>query len=47
LGTAKAWVEQGVIPVLIGIWWVHLLPVVLALVLLNGGRLGCRLKRRS
>ena len=47
MGTAKAWVEQGVIPVLIGIWWVHLLPVVLALVLLNGGRLGCRLKRRS
>jgi lipopolysaccharide export system permease protein len=47
MGTAKAWVEQGVIPPVIGIWWVHLLPVVLALALLNGGRLGCRLKRWS
>jgi lipopolysaccharide export system permease protein len=46
MGTAKAWVEQGVILPAIGIWWVHLLPVALALVLLNGGRLGCRLKRR-
>jgi lipopolysaccharide export system permease protein len=47
MGTAKAWVEQGVIPPSIGIWWVHLLPVALAVVLLNGGRLGCLLKRRS
>ena len=47
MGTAKAWVEQGVIPTVIGIWWVHLLPVALALLLLNGGRLSCRLKRRS
>jgi lipopolysaccharide export system permease protein len=47
MGTAKAWVELGVIPPFIGIWWVHLLPVMLALLLLNGARLGCRLKRRS
>jgi lipopolysaccharide export system permease protein len=47
MGTAKAWVEQGAIPPVIGIWWVHLLPVVLAVMLLNGGRLACRLKRRS
>jgi lipopolysaccharide export system permease protein len=47
MGTAKAWVEQGAIPPVIGIWWVHLLPVALAVVLLNSGRLGCRLKRRS
>jgi lipopolysaccharide export system permease protein len=47
MGTAKAWVEQGVIPPSIGIWWVHLLPVLLAVVLLNGGRLGCFLTRRS
>jgi len=47
MGTAKAWVEQGIIPPVIGIWWVHLLPVGLALVLLNGGWLACRLKRRS
>ena len=47
MGTAKAWVEQGVIPPVIGLWWVHLLPVVLALVLLNGARLSCRLKHRT
>lgn len=47
MGTAKAWVEQGAISPLIGIWWVHLLPVVLAVMLLNGGRIGCRLKRRT
>jgi lipopolysaccharide export system permease protein len=47
MGTAKAWVEQGAIPPVIGIWWVHLLPVVLAVILLNGGRLSCRLKRWS
>ena len=47
MGTAKAWVEQGAIPPVIGIWWVHLLPVVLTVVLLNVGRLGCLLKRRS
>jgi lipopolysaccharide export system permease protein len=46
MGTAKAWVEQGAISPVIGIWWVHLLPVALGIVLLNGGRLGCRLKRR-
>jgi lipopolysaccharide export LptBFGC system permease protein LptF len=47
MGTAKAWVEQGAIPPVIGIWWVHLLPVMLAAILLNGGRRGCRLKQRS
>jgi lipopolysaccharide export system permease protein len=47
MGTAKAWVKQGVIPPVIGVWWVHLLPVALAIVLLNVDRLGCRLKRWS
>jgi lipopolysaccharide export system permease protein len=46
MGTAKAWVEQGAIPPVIGIWWVHLLPVALAVVLLNSDRLSCFLKRR-
>jgi lipopolysaccharide export system permease protein len=46
MGTAKAWVEQGAIPPVIGIWWVHLLPVALAVVLLNSDRLRCFLKRR-
>jgi lipopolysaccharide export system permease protein len=45
LATAKVWVEQGVIPVPVGVWWVHLLPVMLALVLLNSNRLACRLRR--
>jgi len=47
LATAKVWVEQGVIPVPVGVWWVHLLPVALAFVLLNGERLSCRLRRRK
>jgi lipopolysaccharide export system permease protein len=45
MGTAKARVEQGAIPSVIGIWWVHLLPIVLAIALLTGGRVGCRLRR--
>jgi len=47
MGTAKAWVEQGAIPPAIGIWWVHVLPVVVAALMLKGDRLGCLLKRRS
>jgi lipopolysaccharide export system permease protein len=47
MGTAKAWVEQGAIPPAIGIWWVHVLPVVVAALMLKGDRLGCRMKRRS
>jgi lipopolysaccharide export system permease protein len=47
LATAKVWVEQGVIPVPVGVWWVHLLPVALAFVLLNGERLSCRLRHRK
>ena len=39
LGTARAWVEQGDIPPQIGLWWVHLLPLLLALLLLQRGRL--------
>jgi lipopolysaccharide export system permease protein len=35
LGTARAWVEQGSIPPQIGLWWVHLLPLLLAFMLLN------------
>jgi lipopolysaccharide export system permease protein len=47
LATAKVWVEQGVIPVPIGVWWVHLLPAVLAMLLLNVNRLECRLRRAA
>ena len=47
LGVSKVWVEQGIIPSGIGLWWVHLLPVLLALVLLYGSQLTCRLRRRQ
>ena len=39
LGTARSWVEQGIIPVQIGLWWVHLLAVLVAVILLNRHRL--------
>jgi lipopolysaccharide export system permease protein len=39
LGTARAWVEQGNIPPQVGLWWVHLLPLLLAFVLLKRDRL--------
>jgi lipopolysaccharide export system permease protein len=39
LGTARAWVEQGNIPPQIGLWWVHLLPLLLAFALLKRDRL--------
>jgi len=35
LSTARVWIEKGQIDVHIGLWWVHLLVVVLALWLLN------------
>ncbi len=34
LGTARAWLEQGTVPAFLGIWWVHILVLGLALVLL-------------
>lgn len=46
-GTVKSWDKQGVIPPVIGIWWVHLLLVLPALFPLIDGRLVCRTKRRS
>ena len=46
LGTARAWVEQGDIPPQIGLWWVHMLPLALALVLLNRNRLSRLLRLR-
>lgn len=35
LGAAKAWVEQGVLAPALGLWWVHGLVILLALVLLG------------
>jgi lipopolysaccharide export system permease protein len=44
LGTSKIWVEQGTLPSAVGLWWVHLVFLVLALLFLNAGRLACRLR---
>ena len=46
LGTAKVWVEQGTVPVHVGLWWVPVLPVMLGFAFLNRDRLVCRLRRR-
>ena len=43
LGMAKVWVGNGAVPAVIGLWWVPALPVMLAMLLLNGERLRCRL----
>jgi lipopolysaccharide export system permease protein len=47
LGTAKVWVEQGAVPVQVGLWWVPVLAVLLGFVFLNAERLRCRLGRRA
>lgn len=39
LGTAQVWVEKGTLPPLPGLWWVHVLPIALALLLFRGGGL--------
>ncbi|MGD8311246.1 MAG: LPS export ABC transporter permease LptF [Gammaproteobacteria bacterium] len=47
LGMAKVWVEQGAVPVRVGLWWVPALPVLLGFAFLNGERLRCLLRLRS
>ena len=47
LGAAKVWVEQGDVPASVGLWWVPLLTVILALVLLNSDRLVSRFGRSA
>lgn len=46
LGTSRIWVEQGAIPAQTGLWWVHLLFILVALLLLNSTMLSCRARRR-
>lgn len=46
LGTAKVWVEQGTVPVQVGLWWVPALPVMLGFLLLNRERLRCLIRRQ-
>jgi lipopolysaccharide export system permease protein len=47
LGMSRIWVQQGVIPQAVGLWWVHLAFIALAYVLLNTDRLACRLRRQT
>ena len=47
LGAAKVWVEQGDVPVSIGLWWVPALTVILTLILLNSDRLVTRFGRTA
>jgi lipopolysaccharide export system permease protein len=47
LGAAKVWVEQGDVPAFIGLWWVPLSAVILALVLLNSDRLTGRFRQAA
>jgi lipopolysaccharide export system permease protein len=47
LGTSKVWVEQGVIPPVIGLWWVHIVFIALVFALLNSNRLAVRFRRRK
>jgi lipopolysaccharide export system permease protein len=44
LGTAKAWVGDGSVPPLIGLWWVPALPVVASAMLLAGETFLCSVR---
>ena len=46
LATAKHWVGEGTVPVVIGLWWVPVLPVLLTVVLLNSERILCLFRLR-
>ena len=47
MGVAEVWVKDGVVPPVIGMWWVALLPVLLTVALLQSDRLLCRLRRKQ
>jgi lipopolysaccharide export system permease protein len=40
LGTARVWVEKGILPPAIGMWWVHAIPVLAGLAQLRAARPG-------
>jgi lipopolysaccharide export system permease protein len=46
MGVAEVWVKNGVVPPVIGMWWVAALPVLLTVVLLRRDRLLFLLTRR-
>jgi lipopolysaccharide export system permease protein len=47
MGVAEVWVKDGVVPPVIGMWWVALLPVLLTVALLRSDRLLCLLGRKQ
>jgi lipopolysaccharide export system permease protein len=47
LATAKYWVGEGAGPAVIGLWWVPVLPVLLAIMLLNSERIFCLFRSRQ
>lgn len=44
--TGKSWLARGVMPATLGLWWVHILVVLLVLLLLLGPELVARLRHR-
>jgi lipopolysaccharide export LptBFGC system permease protein LptF len=34
LGAAKVWFEQGIIPEVFGLWWVHLIALLASVIML-------------
>ena len=46
ISAGQAWIIRGVVPVAIGLWWVHAALVLLALAVIFGPRLGQRLRYR-
>jgi lipopolysaccharide export system permease protein len=47
LATAKYWVGEGAGPAVIGLWWVPVLPVLLAIMLLKTERIFCLFRSRQ
>jgi lipopolysaccharide export system permease protein len=45
MGVAEAWLKNGVVPPVIGMWWVAALPLLLTFILLNSERLLCLFRR--
>jgi lipopolysaccharide export system permease protein len=45
MGVAEVWIQNGVVPPAIGMWWVAVLPLLLTVILHKSDRLLCRFKR--
>ncbi len=45
MGVAEVWLKEGVVPPVIGMWWVAILPLLLTFILLKSDRLLCLFRR--